>query len=253
MAPAIHFRSVVALVDGYPVLAGVDLDVAPREIVALNGANGAGKTSLLRACAGLLAVSAGRAEVLGTDLYGDVRALRRRIGLLGHSAGLYDDLTVEDNLRFAIRAGAGRPDRVGAALDRLGLSGRLRTVAVSRLSAGQRRRAAIAVIVARDPELWLLDEPHAGLDAEHRDRLDGIIADAVGRGATVVFASHEAERSRALATRTVTVAGGAVVDGVLPARPGPPTSEAGDGAVAPAATPGAPFPEPSARHAAHVA
>jgi ABC-type sulfate/molybdate transport systems ATPase subunit len=79
---------------------------------------------------------------------------------------------------------------------------------VSRLSAGQRRRTALAVLVARDPRLWLLDEPHAGLDAEHRDLLDDLVRDATGRGATVVMASHEQERALALAGRIVVMAGG---------------------------------------------
>ena len=64
--------------------------------------------------------------------------------------------------------------------------------------------------MARDPELWLLDEPHAGLDAEHRDLLDDLVRDAVGRGATVVIASHEHDRAVALAGRVVTMAGGLV-------------------------------------------
>ena len=79
----IHFRNAVALVGRFPVLAGVDLDVARGEIVLLQGANGAGKTSLLRACAGLLRVVAGEAVVLGEDLVRDPRAVRRRVGLLG--------------------------------------------------------------------------------------------------------------------------------------------------------------------------
>ena len=73
MALAIRFRCVVALAGSFPVLAGVDLDVEAGEVVLLRGANGAGKTSLLRACAGLLPVSAGSAEVLGSDLFGDPR------------------------------------------------------------------------------------------------------------------------------------------------------------------------------------
>jgi heme ABC exporter ATP-binding subunit CcmA len=223
MAAAIRFRSAVALLGGFPVLAGVDLDVARGEVVLLEGANGAGKSSLLRACAGLLAVTTGEAEVLGHDLLRDRRSHRRQVGLLGHATSLYDDLTVEDNVRFATRAGGGRSEAVAAALERLGLTGRLPATAVGRLSAGQRRRTALAVLVARDPELWLLDEPHAGLDAEHRDLLDGIVRDAVGRGATVVLASHEHERASALAGRAVTMAGGQIVKvnaaGPSPARP----------------------------------
>jgi ABC-type multidrug transport system ATPase subunit len=210
MDPVIRLRSAVALVGRFPVLAGVDLDVDRGEIVLLRGANGAGKTSILRACAGLLRVVAGDATVLGCDLVVDPRPVRRRVGLLGHAGALYDDLGVEDNVRFAVRAAGGSVTAVGPALERLGLTGRLRSSSVGSLSAGQRRRVALASVVARDPELWLLDEPHAGLDAEHRDLLDDLVREAVAGGATVVFASHEHDRAIALAGRTITVAGGAV-------------------------------------------
>jgi len=205
----INFRSAVAMVGRFPVLAGVDLDVARGEIVLLQGANGAGKTSVLRACAGLLRVVAGEAFVLGEDLVEDPRAVRRRVGLLGHATSLYDDLSATDNLRFAVRAAGGSLKRVGPALEVLGITGRLPQTPVAALSAGQRRRVALAVMVARDPELWLLDEPHAGLDADNRDLLDRLVGDAVKRGATVVLASHEADRAVALAGRAITVAGGA--------------------------------------------
>ncbi|MGI8751240.1 MAG: heme ABC exporter ATP-binding protein CcmA [Acidimicrobiales bacterium] len=211
MGPAIRFRSAVALVGRFPVLAGVDLDVARGEVVLLQGANGAGKTSLLRACAGLLRIVSGSAEVLGADVSTDPRAVRRQTGLYGHNTALYDDLSVTDNVRFALRAARGPVAGIDAALDTLGLSGRLRRASVSSLSAGQRRRAALAILVARDPGLWLLDEPHAGLDAEHRDLLDRLVRAAASRGATVVMASHEQDRARLLADRTVTVAGGMVL------------------------------------------
>ena len=213
MACAIRLRSAVALLGGFPVLAGVDLDVAEGEIVLLQGPNGAGKTSLLRACAGLIPIVSGTVDVLGHDLVADRRSVRRKIGLLGHSTSLYDDLTVEDNVNFAVRAAGGSPATVGPALERLGLGGRQRRVAVSRLSAGQRRRTALAVLVAREPALWLLDEPHAGLDAEHRDLLDTLIRDVTGRGASVVLASHERERAAPLAARILAMSGGLVIGG----------------------------------------
>lgn len=212
MDPVIRFRSAIALVGRFPVLAGVNLDVAPGEILLLQGANGAGKTSILRACAGLLPVVAGEARVLGEDITVHPRAVRRRVGMLGHATSLYDDLTVEDNLKFALRAARAPRDRITPALERLGLTGRLPSTQVGALSAGQRRRAALAVLVARDPELWLLDEPHAGLDAENRDVLDDLIRDASRRGTTILIASHERERASVLAARRVTVAGGVVTE-----------------------------------------
>ena len=126
MALVVRFRSAVALLGRFPALAGVDLDVGVGEIVLLQGANGAGKTTLLRACAGLVQVVSGQAEVLGHDLRHDRRTVRRSIGLLGHAGTLYDDLTVEDNVRFAVRAGGADVAAVGPALARLGVDDALR-------------------------------------------------------------------------------------------------------------------------------
>ena len=176
MAPVVQFRAAVALAGRFPALAGVDLSVETGEVVLVLGANGAGKTSLLRACAGLLPVTSGEARVLGVDLTADHTAVRRHVGLLGHAAPLYDELSAAENVRFAVRA-LGLPTATGeAALDRLGLVGRLRTTPAGRLSAGQRRRVALAALVARRPALWLLDEPHAGLDAPARALLGDLIA-----------------------------------------------------------------------------
>jgi energy-coupling factor transporter ATP-binding protein EcfA2 len=92
----------------------------------------------------------------------------------------------------------------------LGLSSRLSGVAVGRLSAGQKRRTALACLVARRAQLWLLDEPHAGLDAAGRDELDSMLRQATVAGATVMVASHELERAGSLATRIVDVVAGQV-------------------------------------------
>lgn len=225
MASVIRLRSAVALLGRFPALAGVDLDVVRGEVVLVQGPNGAGKTSLLRACAGLVPIVDGEAEVLGCDLRRHRRAVRRRVGLLGHAGFLYDDLTVAENVRFfAAAARAGGPAGVEPVMARLGLDGRLRDVPVGRLSAGQRRRTALAALVARDPELWLLDEPHAGLDAEARDLLDGLLRDAVARGATVLLASHETDRATALADRAVHLVGGHVVTAAPPVAAAPPAA-----------------------------
>jgi heme ABC exporter ATP-binding subunit CcmA len=229
MDAVVRFRAAVCLLGRFPALAGVDLDVAAGEIVLLQGPNGAGKTTLLRACAGLVPVVSGEAEVLGVDLVADPRPVRPLVGLLGHSSGLYDDLTVADNVRFWSRAGRSRREDADAALTRLGLDGRLATVPVARLSAGQRRRTALAIMVARRPRLWLLDEPHAALDQDGRDLVDGLMVDAVAAGATVVFASHELDRAQAVAHRAVTIAGGtasAAADAPAAAPAAPPAAAA---------------------------
>jgi heme ABC exporter ATP-binding subunit CcmA len=219
MTAAVCFRSAVSLLGRFPALAGVDLEVARGDVVLIQGPNGAGKTTLLRACAGLVGIASGDAHVLGHDLRSDRRAVRRRVALLGHTTSLYEDLTVADNLRFAARAVGAEARTADDALARLGLDGRLRDVAVAKLSAGQRRRAAIATLLARRAELWLLDEPHAGLDAAGRDLLDQLVREAAGGGATVLLASHELDRARALTQHVVGMAGGQIHAGAVPVKP----------------------------------
>ncbi len=210
MVSIVSLQGVVALLGRFPALAGADLEVGESEIVLVQGPNGAGKSTLLRVCAGLLRIESGRAEVLGHDLVTDRAAVRRSVGLLGHDTALYDDLTVEENLRFWARASRIDDKAVPAALDRLGVADRLRDVAVRNLSAGQRRRTALAAVVVRRPRLWLLDEPHSGLDQGGRDLIDQVILNAASAGATVMLASHELDRTLDLATRHLTVAGGTI-------------------------------------------
>jgi len=208
----VHLRGAVALLGRFPALAGVDLDVDRRRIVLLRGANGAGKTTLLRALAGLVPVTSGEAVVLGVDLREDRRAVRHRVGLLAHGTGLYDELTVADNVHFWTRAARADMVDAEAAMAQLGLDGRLRDVAVGRLSTGQRRRTSLACLLARRPELWLLDEPHAGLDKEGRDIVDALIRDAAAAGATIILSSHELDRSIELVDEIVTLGGGVALD-----------------------------------------
>ena len=221
MDPVVRLRAAVCLLDRFPALAGVDLEVDAGEVVLVRGPNGAGKSTLLRALAGLVPVVAGDATVLGVDLRRDPRRVRPLVGLLGHGTGLYDDLTVLDNARFWARAAGRGSAEAEAALGRLGVTGRLLDVPVGRLSAGQRRRVAVAAVAARRPALWLLDEPHAGLDAAGRDLLDGLVREAAAEGATVVLASHELERARSLSDRGVLVAGGQALPDPAGDRPRP--------------------------------
>src|SRR5262245_12372538 len=110
MEPVVHLRGAVSVLGQFPALAGVDLEVERGEIVLLRGPNGAGKTTLLRTCAGLVPVVQGEASVLGCDLRADRFTVRHRIGLLAHQTGLYDDLTVADNVAFWTRAAGASTD-----------------------------------------------------------------------------------------------------------------------------------------------
>lgn len=210
MAPVVHLREAVCVLGRFPALAGVTLDVEAGEILLVQGPNGAGKSTLLRLCAGLLEVSSGEATVLGHDLTRERRSIRGRVAMLGHGPGLYDDLTVRDNVRFWARAAGRGTSEVDQALDQAGIPGRLHDVDASRLSAGQRRRTALASLLVRHAELWLLDEPHAGLDPAGRDLVDHLVTSAAAAGATVLLASHDLDRAAPLSRRSVTISGGIV-------------------------------------------
>ena len=217
----------VAVLGRFPALAGATLRVEEGEIVLLRGPNGAGKTTLLRLCAGLLPLVRGTGTVLGLDLATHRESIRRTVGLLGHQNGLYLDLTVAENVRFWGSTVGASDAEMHAAMSRLDVAGRVADVAVSKLSAGQKRRTALACLIARRAQLWLLDEPHAGLDASARDELDDTLRQAAAAGATMLIASHELERAGSLATRTVDVVAGRVHE--VPGDPGS-GNQAGTGA-----------------------
>ena len=208
MDHVIELTDVVAVLGSFPALAGVSLTVDRGEIVLLQGPNGAGKTSLLRVCAGLLPIERGTGRILGIDVTTQREDIRSRVGLLGHTNGLYLDLTVQQNISFWATTVGASADEVASAMKRMKVDGRLAGVKASQLSAGQRRRTALASLIVRRAEIWLLDEPHAGLDAAGRDELDDLLREAVRAGATVMLASHESERASQLATRMVTIDGG---------------------------------------------
>jgi heme ABC exporter ATP-binding subunit CcmA len=206
----IDFVDAVAVYNDYPALAGVTFSVDRQEIVLLRGPNGAGKTTLLRACAGLIPIVRGSAHVLGVNIAIDRESIRERVGLLGHQNGLFAELTIAENVDFwSTVVGATRAER-DAAMQRMSIDGKLANRRVSELSAGQKRRCALACLVVRRAEIWLLDEPHAGLDAKGRDEIDLILKEAASAGATIVVASHEVERAQQLASRTVSLVAGHV-------------------------------------------
>ena len=181
----------------------------------MKGPNGAGKTTLLHLCAGLIQPKEGKGQILGHDLSSERTSIRKRVGLLSHSSGLYRDLTVLENITFWTQiAGVEQSEidsRISWALERMELDSKLQNQKVRSLSAGQKRRTSLAVFIVRRPDLWLMDEPHAGLDQEGRQIVDDLIEESVGAGATVIVASHDLERVLKLSTRVVTLSGGAVV------------------------------------------
>ncbi len=216
-ATAIHLDDAVVALGGFPALAGVTLEIGTGELVALRGANGSGKSTLLRLCAGLLPLTRGGATVLGVDLADHRDAARTLVGLLGHDNGLYADLTARENVRFIAEMVGASNDDVESSLARLGIDGRVARTRAAALSAGQRRRTALASLVVRRARLWLLDEPHAGLDSAARQELDSILRDATRSGATVVYTTHDVESRPESAPRTITLTGGTVTSDVASA------------------------------------
>ena len=195
---------------GFPLLSGVNLEIERGTLTVVMGPNGAGKTSLLRLVGGLDQLSSGTGETVGVDLaHGNLRALRRRVGWLGHEGSFYADLSARENLEFAARA-LGRPLKdVAPALERVGLGQRTET-ATKELSAGQRRRLGLAWLLVRRAELWLLDEPYASLDDAGREFFAGLLGDVVTAGATVMVSAHDLLRSRGPNPRVVHLVGGRV-------------------------------------------
>jgi len=209
--PVVRLRNAVVVQSHFPLLSGVDLDLEPGSLTLLTGPNGAGKTSLLRLLGGLVPLTSGEATVLGHDLSGgDARWLRRRVGWLGHEASFYQDLTVRQNLVFAARALERPLEAINPALERVGLEAR-GDVTTRLLSAGQRRRVALAWLLIRRAELWLLDEPYASLDDEGRVFFDQLLADVQAAGATIVMSAHDPLRSLTLAPTLIRLVGGRVV------------------------------------------
>jgi heme ABC exporter ATP-binding subunit CcmA len=207
----VDLQDAVAVLGQFPALAGVSLTVRRGEIVLLRGPNGAGKTTLLRLCAGLVPLVRGSGQILGLDLVTQRDSVRQNVGFLGHQNGLYYDLTVGENVQFWGATVGATEAEVTVAMERLGVADRLSDLSVRQLSAGQKRRTALACLVVRRAQLWLLDEPHAGLDATARDELDATLREAAASGATIIVASHELERAGSLSTRAVDVIAGQVL------------------------------------------
>jgi len=207
----IHLRDAVVAPAGFPALAGATLDVRAGELVALRGANGAGKTTLLRLCAGLAPLARGTASVLGVDLGSDRATVRRSVGFVGHRNGLYGELTARENIAFVATLVDATHDEVEVVLEGFGLGGRLAETRASALSAGQRRRTALASLAIRRARLWLLDEPHAALDADSRQQLERVFRDATASGVTVMYTTHERYADSQPLPRTITLDAGRVV------------------------------------------
>jgi ABC-2 type transport system ATP-binding protein len=193
------------------VVEGLTLQVAKSEICGFLGANGSGKTTTIRMLCGLLVPDSGSGECLGFDIIRQAPLIRRQVGYMTQKFSLYDDLTVIENLDFvaAVYEMSDRAKAIKDTMNRMGLDNR-RDQLAGELSGGWKQRLALAACVLHRPELLLLDEPTAGVDALARREFWDLINDMASEGLTVLASTHymdEAERCK----RIVYLANGRII------------------------------------------
>jgi heme exporter protein A len=196
--PALEVEGLARHYGEREALRGISLALQHGGTLVVFGPNGAGKTTLLRVLATLLRPHGGSVHVLGSRLPEEAWAVRGRLGLLGHEPLLYRELTARENLRFHARLHGVTDERVSELLELVAMDSRshepLRT-----LSRGMVQRVAIARAVLHDPELLLLDEPHANLDPAAIELVEPLLAAGPGPGGlrTRVICSHDPSRGLA--------------------------------------------------------
>ena len=196
------------------ILRSVNLTIDAGEAVGLFGANGAGKTTLLRLIALVAKPTGGTATVLGSAIDTDLAPMRRRIGMIGHVPALYPTLTLEENLSFLVSMRGDPVDKVADVLAEVGL-GDVAGRQARHCSHGMQRRAEIAFQLVARPDLLLLDEPHAALDAHAAELVEYLAASVLERGGATVVVSHDRTRVSRMTHRNVELVAGELVDGKL--------------------------------------
>ncbi len=178
----------------------LDLVIQRGEIFGLLGSNGSGKTTTIRMLTGLMPPTSGTARVAGIDVVAEPEAVRRRLGYMSQRYGLYDDLTVEENLRFYAGlyglVGAEGRARVEELISELAFTPRRKQLAGT-LSGGWKQRLSLACATSHRPDVLFLDEPTAGVDPAARRQFWQVIRELAGGGTTILVTTHymdEAER-----------------------------------------------------------
>jgi ABC transporter DrrB family efflux protein len=212
--PAILVEQVAKRFGDTQALAGVDLEVAPGEVLGLLGPNGAGKTTLVRVLSTLVTPDSGRALVLGRDAVQEPEAVRAAIGLTGQFAAVDGILSGRENLEmfgrlFGLPAREAR-DRAGELLERFSLADAAGRQAKT-YSGGMRRRLDLASSLLTRPEVLFLDEPTTGLDPRSRNEIWGAVRELVAGGTTVLLTTQYLEEADQLADRIVVIDHGRVI------------------------------------------
>ncbi len=202
---AIEARGLTRRFGQFTAVDQLDLMIPKRTIYGFLGPNGSGKSTTIRMLTGLLTPSAGQANVLGLQMPRDAEALRLRMGYMTQRFSLYDDLSIEENLKFMAQVfnlpSRQARSRIESQLVEYGLDQRRKRMAGS-LSGGQRQRLALAAATLHKPELLFLDEPTSAVDPENRRDFWEKLFDLCDQGATILVSTHymdEAERCHGLA------------------------------------------------------
>lgn len=193
LAALLELRDLSCVRGGRALFSHLDCRLSAGQLLRVRGANGAGKTSLLRMLCGLLAPAAGQVRWRGERIADWGSDYGRELVYLGHAAALKDDLTAAENLSVACLLGGrlATPMQIRAALVAAGLPDRQRAPA-RQLSQGQRRRVALArLLLCGDAPLWVLDEPFNALDSSATEWLCGVLAAHLQHGGLVVLTSHQ--------------------------------------------------------------
>jgi ABC-type multidrug transport system ATPase subunit len=193
------------------VVDGLSLQVAKGEICGFLGANGSGKTTTIRILCGLLVADSGHGTCLGLDIIRQAPLIRHQVGYMTQKFSFYDDLTVFENLDLvaSVYEMPHAREAVRSIMERMGLADR-RDQLAAQLSGGWKQRLALAACILHEPQLLLLDEPTAGVDAKARREFWDLIHDMASDGLTVLVSTHymdEAERCN----RIVYLADGRIV------------------------------------------
>ena len=192
--PLLEARGLTFLRNEEPIFGPLDFALRPGEVVLMEGDNGAGKTTLLKVLSGLLEPGAGEVRLRGEPL--TLARLSHQVALLGHLLGLKLELSALENLRFAIGLGGLRAGITPhQALKSVGLEG-YEDVAVRQLSAGQKKRVALARLLLVPAALWLLDEPYANLDREGIELVNRLLELHARRGGAALITSTTNPGSR---------------------------------------------------------